>query len=191
MRPLLECEATNFSKQSFLGIIIAQLGFFAWYSYYFCATNELMTTPNYQRIFLADDDEDDQLIFTEAVENINPSIVIETAYNGKEALMKLESMATPPDFIFLDINMPLMDGFECLTKLKLQEKFSSTPIIIYSTSASLKTLQTAEILGVDAFLTKPSDHKRLERKLERILLTDFSIPSSRIRIFSHHDFSIR
>jgi CheY-like chemotaxis protein len=150
-----------------------------------------MAESNHKRIFLADDDEDDQLIFREAIENVAPTIAIEAAFDGKEALMKLESMDTLPDLIFLDVNMPLMDGFECLTKLKLQEKFSSIPIIIYSTSASIKTVQIAEMLGANAFLTKPSDHKKLEIKLDRIFSTDFSIPSSRIRIFSHRDFSIR
>jgi CheY-like chemotaxis protein len=144
-----------------------------------------------KRIFLADDDEDDQLIFMEALAGIDPAITVETALNGREALVKLEQMEKLPDLIFLDINMPLMDGFQCLSKLKLQARFSSIPVIICTTSTSANSARTAEILGAHAFLTKPSDHKRLETKLARILATDFSIPSPEIKIFSHHDFSLR
>jgi CheY-like chemotaxis protein len=143
-----------------------------------------------KKIFLADDDEDDQLIFSEAVAAIDPSIQIDIAFNGKDALLKLNQMQSLPDLIFLDINMPLMDGFECLREIKLFAKYLNIPVIIYSTSHALSMVETSERLHADAFLTKPTSQKQLEMKLEKIFSTDFTIPSEKIRIFSHYDFSI-
>src|SRR3954454_19205017 len=142
-----------------------------------------------ERIFLVDDDDDDQLIFIEALAKIDPDIKCETALDGKEAFKKLNTMNALPDLIFLDINMPGEDGFECLAKLKQHEQFSKIPVIIFSTAATNATIIKAQLFGADAFLTKPIEHLHLELKLKKILATDFTIPSSQIRIFSHQQFS--
>jgi len=143
-----------------------------------------------RNVFLADDDDDDQLIFIEALAAVAPDIKCETAFNGKEALEKLNELRVLPDLIFLDINMPLMDGFECLIRIKQQKDLFRIPVIIYSTAVADSSVITAQELAAHAYLTKPSEHKSLEEKLKKILSTDFSIPSPRIRIFSHHHFFV-
>ncbi|MCW3091425.1 MAG: response regulator [Ferruginibacter sp.] len=66
-----------------------------------------------KRILLVDDDPDDQYLFSDAVNQIHPKIYCEIANNGAEALTILDK--TPPfDLIFMDLNMPKMNGFECL-----------------------------------------------------------------------------
>ena len=139
-------------------------------------------------IFLVDDDEDDQLIFIEALAEIDPSIKCETALNGIEALEKLQQTKEWPELIFLDINMPTLDGFQCLARIKQKKKLSGIPLVIFSTTALESTVLKAELSGADAFLTKPSELKLLDLKLRKILATDFSIPSQRIRIFSSSFF---
>jgi CheY-like chemotaxis protein len=64
--------------------------------------------------FLVEDDDDDQLLFTEAINEIDNSISLGFAANGVDALSKLCKMSILPDMIFMDINMPLMNGLDCL-----------------------------------------------------------------------------
>ena len=67
-------------------------------------------------IFLVEDDKDDQTFFTECIEKIQNATLFGIAENGKEALDKLEKSLTLPDMIFMDINMPYINGLECLTE---------------------------------------------------------------------------
>jgi CheY-like chemotaxis protein len=73
-------------------------------------------------ILYADDDKDDRDLLSEALEQIDPSISCITAHDGKEALSILQENRTLPDYIFLDVNMPVMDGKKCLTELKKNSK---------------------------------------------------------------------
>lgn len=138
-----------------------------------------MVNPSVKQILLADDDDDDQLFFIEALEAFAPGIECVTANDGKQAIEKLVRMLDLPQFIFLDINMPFLDGFGCLTHLKKQEKLSGIPIIVVSTSVAPSTVLTAQTLGADGYLTKPTQHKRLEDNLQksyqRISYANFSI----------------
>ena len=73
-------------------------------------------------IFLADDDADDRSFFTEAVEKLGNSIVCYAVKNGALIFHLLNDKGILPDIIFLDINMPVMDGWECLKQLKAEKK---------------------------------------------------------------------
>ena len=73
-----------------------------------------------KRIFLVDDDVDDQLMFKEVIETINPALQCDTAANGKIALDKLKESSAVPDIIFLDLNMPVMNGYDFLIQIKMQ-----------------------------------------------------------------------
>src|SRR5882757_6709540 len=85
---------------------------------------------------LADDDADDKTLFCEALAEIDPGIVCHTAADGKEALAILSRrQSRKPDIIFLDINMPVMDGWQCLGKLKENSEHRNIPVIMYSTSS--------------------------------------------------------
>jgi CheY-like chemotaxis protein len=74
-------------------------------------------------IKLCNNHHDDQQFFIEALKEIDNSISLNLAENGVEALTKLNKMETLPDLIFMDINMPFMNGFECLTQLRKQIRF--------------------------------------------------------------------
>ena len=122
-------------------------------------------------ILLVDDDEDDRVIFCDCLAKLDPEIQCITAVNGKEALEKLHTLKTMPVFIFLDINMPIMNGFECLTKLKENEMYADISVVMYSTSDDIRAIETAKILGAEWFLTKPASHKELESKLKKIIVS--------------------
>lgn len=128
----------------------------------------------YCHFFLADDDDDDRLIFTEALREVSPFSSCQTVANGKEAVEKLERTEALPDIIFLDINMPLLNGFECLAELKKRKKFAHIPVVILSTASNNSVFETAHALGADAFLIKPNSHRELVDKLKYVLEMDIT-----------------
>jgi CheY-like chemotaxis protein len=119
-------------------------------------------------ILIVDDDAEDIELFSEAVLEIDGSISCVEAYNGLEALKVLKRNALLPDYIFLDINMPLMNGRKCLEEIKANPNYRHIPVIIYSTTTDKKQIDECLKLGAD-FLTKPNSFDDLIRSLKRIL----------------------
>jgi CheY-like chemotaxis protein len=123
-------------------------------------------------IFLVDDDADDREIFSLALEEVDDSIVCVTAANGFEALAKLNDNALQPTCIFLDLNMPRMDGKQCLLELKKDSALRHIPVVIYSTSSEPKDIAETLAMGASDFLAKPPGINELIGKL-RVVLTKF------------------
>jgi CheY-like chemotaxis protein len=88
----------------------------------------------YKHIFLVEDDEEDQQIFFDAITDIDASILITCAANGVDALAKLIKMQLLPDIIFMDVNMPFMNGFECLAKIKAQVRLQNVPVVMLTSA---------------------------------------------------------
>lgn len=129
---------------------------------------------NPRRILLIDDDVDDQLIFTDMISEITTGVECIIAGNGVEGLQLLKSGAPAPSLIFLDLNMPLMNGFDCLKRIKEDKKLKHIPVIIFTTSDSPVDKKRTSEQGAEMFLTKTPDFKKLKSKLSEILDTDFS-----------------
>jgi CheY-like chemotaxis protein len=127
-----------------------------------------------RNIFLVDDDKDDQVIFKDAVQSISPTLICDTAVNGKMALDNLNIRTFLPDIIFLDLHMPVMDGYQFLMHLKKSERLKTIPAGIVSTSSSIADMKAGKTLGGNFFLTKPKDFKTLCRKLQQVIAADFS-----------------
>jgi CheY-like chemotaxis protein len=120
----------------------------------------LLVTKSNLTILLVDDDTDDIDIFNDALKQIDNSITLITAHNGHDALQLLSSdILEKPDHIFLDINMPLMNGLDCLDKIRNQEKLA-IPVTIYSTSKNYQEYNRSIQLGAE-FLQKPHDYSHL------------------------------
>jgi CheY-like chemotaxis protein len=125
-----------------------------------------------QNIYLIDDDMDDVELFREALEEVNPSISLQYANDGYEAVKTLtERKSALPDLIFLDISMPIFSGLQCLASFKKDDQLKDLPVIMYTTSSQEREIRTARELGASAFVTKPNDFKVLKRLLALVLDT--------------------
>ncbi len=124
------------------------------------------------RILLVDDDTDDQIYFRDALKELNAKVICQVANNGNEALQQIE-VPPPPDVIFMDLNMPVMSGYECLSVLKKESRFCNIPVIIFTTSKSAQDIQKSKELGASLFFTKPSNFRTLCHKLDEIVKLDF------------------
>ncbi|CAN5364987.1 response regulator [soil metagenome] len=118
-------------------------------------------------ILMIDDDLEDQDLFAETLHSIDSSIQCLSAVNGERALTLLRSLSIHPDYIFLDLNMPIMNGFEFLKEVRKLKQFS-TPIYIYTTSSEKKHNDESIMLGASKFITKPSSQSELREILERV-----------------------
>src|ERR1700710_1619000 len=119
--------------------------------------------------FLIDDDKDDQEIFMLALQDINVAVACITANNGNDALQKFNDDETfLPDYIFLDLNMPKINGRQCL--IKKINRLKHIPVIIYSTSSAQRDKVETEILGASAFITKPSSISEFSKILSHVFL---------------------
>ena len=141
-----------------------------------------------KKILLVDDDADDQLFFLDALSEINSHIRCEIANNGHEALLSLESLPLP-HVVFLDLNMPVMNGFDCLIELRKREELRALPVVIFTTTSDLATIKRMYEMGANAFFKKPNEFSTMRSKLETVLKTDFLIPIVRPS-FSFAQFSL-
>lgn len=116
-------------------------------------------------IFIAEDDEDDKEFFLDALSEIPIKCRTEVFQNGIDLMDKLFSTTEIPDIIFLDLRMPLMDGFECLTDIRNFKKFSEIKIVVYSTSYHDREVRQLEEDGANRYLQKPSSFNILKTLL--------------------------
>jgi len=118
---------------------------------------------------LIDDDQDDRDIFLMSLKRVDPTIELDYASNGAEGLKALKAYRRKlPDFIFLDLNMHLMNGIECLTAMKKMPLISEIPVIIYSTILNEKIVYETLRLGAFDHIEKPSKIATHDEYLKRI-----------------------
>jgi len=121
--------------------------------------------------FIVDDDIDDQQFLAEALQGNNPDCRCFTAANGQEAFTYLIDALIPiPDVIFLDLNMPVLNGEQFLIIIKQTSSLQHIPVIIYSTSSSKQEMQEMNNRGAAYFLIKTHSFKALREELASIAI---------------------
>jgi CheY-like chemotaxis protein len=101
--------------------------------------------------------------------------ILNVSKNGAELLNQLSDTANTPDIIFLDINMPVMNGLECLAEIKKIPHLVHVPIIILTTTCSKQCMETAMSLGADMIVEKPSQFEILQKIIRHALNKDWSL----------------
>ena len=126
------------------------------------------------KILYADDDAEDREIFFEAIQEINPVTEVLLAKDGQDALEILAIQKHTPDFIFLDINMPRVNGMECLIKLKSDDRLKTVPVIIHATTVDSQEEKKLISLGANEFISKANSFQELKGSLHKVLGKDYS-----------------
>ncbi|GAA4452654.1 response regulator [Nibrella saemangeumensis] len=122
-----------------------------------------------QIVYLVDDDDDDCFLAQQAI-NPHLNCVLKIFYNGQELIDFLTAHPTvpPPTLILLDLNMPLLDGFETLAVLKSHPAWSQIPVVVLTTSSDVADRDKANQLGAEGFLTKPANYQTLSQVLASV-----------------------
>lgn len=127
-------------------------------------------TDEHKIILLADDDADDREIFREALAAANCSARLFQVDTGAGVFEHFANPLNPiPDLIFLDLNMPVMNGWQCLAKLKNTKGMDHIPVIMYTTSSNVRDVQIARDLDAHGLITKPSNPNILIKVLSTII----------------------
>ena len=131
-------------------------------------------------LLLADDDKDDCLFFKDAIDELPLTADLTTVHDGEQLMQLLSEEAVqppPPHVLFLDINMPRKNGFECLAEIKSNEKLKQLPIIIFSTSFEQDVVNLLYKNGAHHYIRKPAEFSQLKKVIYQalILATDENI----------------
>tara|TARA_R110002049_G_scaffold122294_1_gene277122 strand:- start:608 stop:1057 length:450 start_codon:yes stop_codon:yes gene_type:complete len=130
----------------------------------------MTTSKNTIKIFLADDDEDDRMLFAEALSELPLACEISNFRDGIYLMGQLMVKETKlPDMVFLDINMPLMDGEACLKKIRETERICQLPVIIYSTSFVKNEVDKYHRMGANCYMQKPASFNQLKTLLYKCI----------------------
>jgi CheY-like chemotaxis protein len=120
-------------------------------------------------IVLVDDDRDDHEIFISACAQIDYRANVLGFDSGDQAIRKLSVMPSLPDVIFLDLNMPRLNGMDVLKKLKDSDQLKSVPVVIFSTSFDSRVREKCSSLGAMDIMEKPSCFDALCTRLQTVL----------------------
>ena len=134
---------------------------------------------DYIYIILADDDEDDCLFFTDAFSELKISTKVQTCNDGVELMDYLKKEdSILPNVLFLDLNMPMKNGIECLDEIKADKRFDDVIIAIYSTSSSEEHIEETFVKGANIYIKKPNDFNELKKVLSYVVTLNWQYHTS-------------
>jgi CheY-like chemotaxis protein len=121
------------------------------------------------KILMIDDDEDDREIFSFALANAHPDIDYLEATDGEDGLKLLHEIRFLPDYIFLDLNMPCVNGKVFLERIRNDRRLREIPVVIYTTSKLQQDKEEAFALGAVHFITKPTVISEIQDAISFVL----------------------
>jgi CheY-like chemotaxis protein len=137
---------------------------------------EKLSPKAIQSVILAEDDPDDHDFFSQALQEISPSLKLTTVENGEQLMDLLKSFL--PDIIFLDLDMPYKNGLQCIFEIRANPLLQAIPIVIFSSTTRPANIETAYQMGADLFFIKPAVYKDLVSSIKAILHLDWEKPAS-------------
>ena len=124
---------------------------------------------------MADDDEDDCILFEDALREVCSQTELTTANDGDELITLMKTnVPPPPDVIFLDLNMPRRNGFECLELIRKTKQWKDIPVVIFSTTGQEEMIKRVYEQGANYFIRKPGSFPKLKQAIRQILEVDWS-----------------
>lgn len=123
-----------------------------------------------------DDDPDEHLLFEDALKELSGAPRLAYARDGQQLMQFLNTEKTElPAIIFLDLNMPRMNGFECLQEIRKSLKLKRIPVVIFSTTSQTQTIDRVYEQGANYYIRKPNTFAMLKEVIERMLEIDWSL----------------
>lgn len=119
-------------------------------------------------IFIAEDDEDDQFLLRSAFNSVGRTCELEFFNNGEQLLNRLGQTNHRPTLVLLDLNMPVMDGFQALSEIRQQDAYRTLPVIVLTTSNQRDDITRAYSLGANSFITKPNQYNDLLQTVQHL-----------------------
>jgi CheY-like chemotaxis protein len=131
------------------------------------------------QIILADDDEDDRLLFRDAFKEIKLKTEVRLLNDGVELMEYLgQGSAVKPHVLFLDLNMPRKNGMDCLDEIRNHEGLKDIAVVIYSTSASEEDIEETFVRGANVYIRKPNNFNELKKILEKVITINWQYHTS-------------
>jgi CheY-like chemotaxis protein len=121
-------------------------------------------------IAMVDDDVDDRMMVSRALASLDPPIRL-LEFDGAEDFLDYlaseegRSDMGRPALVLLDLNMPRLDGWEVLRRMKLSKDRADIPVIVFTGSESPVDIQSSYAQGAASFITKPKSYKDLVEAL--------------------------
>lgn len=126
-----------------------------------------------KNIFLADDDVIDRELFEDALQQLTFPTHLTQSEDGVELMINLDkTVPPPPHAIFLDLNMPRKNGYECLAEIRNTHKLKDIMVVIFSTTDCQQAIEKTYLLGANYFICKPRSFQLLKKAIETVLLLD-------------------
>lgn len=130
-------------------------------------------------ILLADDDEDDRDFFRDALDELKINTIVTFVNDGTQLMNYLEQPGIHlPHLIFLDLNMPLKSGMDCLREIRANERLKHLSVAIYSTSASDEHIEETFVRGANVYIRKPNDFATLKKVLNDVISVNWQYHTS-------------
>lgn len=135
-----------------------------------------MTTEIKRKLIMVDDDPEDILLVKTAIRRKGIPLEVVSLYDGDALFEYLNDIIiddtlpteVPPLIIFLDLNMPRLDGRKCLQRLKANPNWVDLPILIFSTSDAPDDIRRCYELNANSYISKPDDSKALDAILSAV-----------------------
>jgi CheY-like chemotaxis protein len=133
------------------------------------------------KIALVDDDHEDRAIFEEAFEMVESKNSLRSFSSAEEFFEFItRKEASVPDLIFLDLNMPKINGIEMLKMIKNDVRLKNVSVAIYSTSSSQDNIETTLSLGANIYITKPVSFQALKAIISKVMKINWRFHNSKM-----------
>ena len=122
-------------------------------------------------ILVADDDIDDQTMISGSMYELDQDCLVEMVTDGQQAINRLENTSLPqPCLVVLDLNMPILNGMETLTRIRQNPSLQGIPVVVFTTSDSKEYRKQSLTLGAMDYIVKPNDYGGLMEVTAKMML---------------------